>query len=358
MSPEERARRIKYNIPDDPAKRALTPEQQAAIARLTGTQPGGPAERYGRSHAAPSRAARGAPPPERVRPQAAPESASVRERPVANRPAAERPVAERPVADGPAERPVANRPGTDRTAANHPGTDQPGTERSENRGPADARPDRDTHEAPVDSGDLQATIADLRRQLADSKSEVQAEKAHSADLETRNAGLATEVADLKTRVAERDGKLAEQATDIGALKETAGKHEAAIGELLGRVARMESAGADGPGRGVDQRESPQPEVHEASDGARDGTQSPPTDWVDDRASVGDVRGNRKSLTEKARYVAGTATDAALTGAGLAGPVLSIFGADMPATYAGGGVTAATFIVGIVRVVKKWRSGTQ
>lgn len=153
VSPEGRARRIKYNIPDDPAKRALTPEQQAAIARLTGTQPGGPAERYGRSHAAPPRAARAAPPPERVRPQARPECASVRERPAANRPAAERPVANNP---GTA-RPVADRPGTERSTADH----------AENRSPADARPGRDTRGGPADSDALQAENAELKKQLAD-----------------------------------------------------------------------------------------------------------------------------------------------------------------------------------------------
>lgn len=228
VSPEERARRIKYNIPDDPAKRALTPEQQAAIARLTGTQPGGPADRYGRSHAAPPRHSREIPPPERVRQQV----------PVANRPAAERPV------------------------ANDAGTERPTAENSENRGPADARPGRDTRGGPADSDALQAENAELKKQLADLRT-------RNADLETQNVDLKTEVGELRTQLAERDDKLAEQATDIGALKEMAGKHEAAIGELLGRVARMENAGADGPVRGVERRESPESEAPSAPVAVRD-----------------------------------------------------------------------------------------
>lgn len=52
-------------------------------------------------------------------------------------------------------------------------------------------------------------------------------RTRNADLETQNVDLKTEVGELRTQAAERDGKLTEQATDIGALKDTAGKHEAA-----------------------------------------------------------------------------------------------------------------------------------
>lgn len=236
----ERARRKKYNIPENAADRALTPEQEAAIARLTGNAPSGSSRFTGRS--------RMASPSDRARPQAAPEAGSGHERTEISGLRARH-------ASDLSEATGRGRPRDDRQF-DHP--DSVDTGRGDERAGLDG-PDRVT-----DLDTAKAQIADLKRQLADRDAKLDAASSRidqqAIELEVAKTRLdeqAAEIAQQREMIGKQSRGLEAASNKISALENRTADQDTILGNVLERMQRLENRGADEPDRGVDQHEIPQ-----------------------------------------------------------------------------------------------------